>query len=135
MKLNPYIYIYMKKVTKKLFLITDHFHYCLVFFSKVFEKIIYKGLHYHSTSNNILVKEQFDFRCNTSTETAIYTLLNNVLSSLNDKKIVGGLFCGFDDTSFNIANQEETKLKFCTNETYFMQFANKTDQEISIYSP
>jgi hypothetical protein len=29
-----------------------------------------------------------------STETAIYTSVNNVLSFLNHKKIVGGLFCG-----------------------------------------
>jgi len=52
-------------------------------FSKIFEKVIYKRLCYHLTSNNILVKEQFDFRCNNSTETAIYTLINNILSSLN----------------------------------------------------
>ena len=37
--------------------------------------------------------EKFRFRCNTSTEAAIYTLINNVLSSLNTKTLVGGLFC------------------------------------------
>jgi hypothetical protein len=37
-------------------------------FSKIFEKIIYKRLYHHLTSNNILVKEQFGFRCNNSTE-------------------------------------------------------------------
>ena len=47
-------------------------------FSKIFEKVIYKRLYYHLTSNNILVKEQFGFRCNNSTETAIYTLINNI---------------------------------------------------------
>ena len=47
-------------------------------FSKIFEKVIYKRLYYHLTSNNILVKEQFSFRCNNSTETAIYTLINNI---------------------------------------------------------
>jgi hypothetical protein len=39
-----------------------------------------------------LVNEQFAFREKSSTETAMYTLLNNVLSSL-DKKNLGGLFC------------------------------------------
>jgi hypothetical protein len=75
-------------------------------FSKIFEKIVYKRLYYHLTLNNILVKEQFGFRCDTSTKIAIYTLINNVLSFLNDKKIVGGLFCelkrAFDCVNYDI---------------------------------
>jgi hypothetical protein len=55
-----------------------------------FQKFL-KG--YIQDSNNTLVKEQFGFRCNNSTETAIYTLIKNILSSLNDKILVGGLFC------------------------------------------
>jgi len=55
------------------------------FFSKIFEKVMYKRIYYHLTLNNILVKEQFGFRCNSSTDTAIYTPINNILSSLNDK--------------------------------------------------
>ena len=62
-------------------------------FSKIFEKFIYKRLYDHLTSNNILVKEQFGFSCNNSTETAAYTLINNILLSLNHKMLVGGLFC------------------------------------------
>jgi hypothetical protein len=54
-------------------------------FSKIFEKVMYKRLYYHLISNNILAKEQFGFRCNNSTEIAIYTLCNNILLSLNDK--------------------------------------------------
>jgi len=40
----------------------------------------------------VLVKEQFGFRCNNSTEIAIYTLINNILLSLNNKIIVDVLF-------------------------------------------
>ena len=40
--------------------------------SKIFENFIYKTLYYHLTWNNILVKEQFGFMCNNSTEIAIY---------------------------------------------------------------
>jgi hypothetical protein len=33
-------------------------------FSKIYEKIIYKRLYYHLTSNNILAKEQYGFNLN-----------------------------------------------------------------------
>jgi len=65
----------------------------LPIFSKSFEKVIYKRLYYHLTSNDIFVKEQFGFRCNNSTEIATYTLLNYIFSHLHKKIIVGGLFC------------------------------------------
>jgi len=54
-------------------------------FSQLFEKFIYKRLYYHLTSNNLFVKEQFGFGCNNSTETAKYTLINNILSLLMTK--------------------------------------------------
>jgi len=70
------------------------------------EKIIYNRLYSHLINNNILVNEQFGFREKLSTEMATYTLLNNVLSSLDRKKLVGGLFCdlqkAFDCFNHNI---------------------------------
>jgi len=82
-------------------------------FSKTFEKIIYIRLYQHLTSNNILVKEQFGFRCNNSIEIAIYTLINNVLSSLSNKIIVGGLFCDLQE-AFDCVNYDIllSKMKF-----------------------
>jgi len=75
-------------------------------FSKIFEKILYKRLYYHLNLNNILVKEQFGFRCNSSTEAAIHTLINNILTSLNNRITVGGLFCdlqkAFDCVNYDI---------------------------------
>jgi hypothetical protein len=44
-------------------------------------------------SNNILAKEQFGFRNNTSIEKAIYQLTNNILKALDNKYLVGGIFC------------------------------------------
>ena len=82
-------------------------------FSKIFEKMIYKRLYYHLTLNGMLVKEQFGFRCNSSTEIAIYTLINNILSSLHNRTIVGGLFCdlqkAFDCVNYDILL---SKMKF-----------------------
>ena len=69
-------------MTKRLSLIIGQFHYSL-YFQKIFKKFIYETLYQHLTSKNILVKEQFGFRYNNSTEIAIYTLINNILSFLN----------------------------------------------------
>jgi hypothetical protein len=57
----------------------------LTFFSKVFEKVIYNRLHNHIKVNNILAKEQYGFRNNSSTEIASYNLINNILKALNSK--------------------------------------------------
>jgi hypothetical protein len=75
-------------------------------FSKVFEKVIYKRLNYHIKGNNILAKEQYGFRNNSSTEIASYNLINNILKALNNKMWVGGIFCylskAFDHVKHNI---------------------------------
>jgi len=57
----------------------------LTSFSKIIGKIIFKRLYFHLNNNNIFVNEQFGFREKLSTETATYTLLNNVLSYLDKK--------------------------------------------------
>jgi hypothetical protein len=82
-------------------------------FSKIFEKVLYKRLYNHLSSNNILVKESFGFKCNISTEMAIYTLINNILLSLNTKTLLGGLFCDLQK-AFDCVNYEilPSKIKF-----------------------
>jgi len=71
----------------------------LTSFSKIIEKIIYKRLYSHLINNNILVNEQFGFREKLSTGTATYAFLNNVLSSLDKRNYVGGLFCDLQKAS------------------------------------
>ena len=56
------------------------------------------------TNNSILVNEQFGFRDKLSTDTATFTFLN-VLSSLDKKNYVGGLFCDLQK-AFNCANHD-----------------------------
>jgi len=78
----------------------------LTSFSKVFEKVIYKRLHYHIKNSTILAKEQYGFRNNSSTEIASYNLINNILKALYNKMWVGGIFCdltkAFDYVNCNI---------------------------------
>jgi len=64
----------------------------LTSFSEIFEKIIFTRLIRHLDYNHILVDEQFGFRTKSSTELASYKLINDILSSLNNKLLVGSIF-------------------------------------------
>jgi len=61
--------------------------------SKIFEKVIYKRLFDHLNSNVILNEHQHGFRSEVSTENASYKLLIEILTALNNKQMVGGIFC------------------------------------------
>jgi 2C-methyl-D-erythritol 2,4-cyclodiphosphate synthase len=43
--------------------------------------------------NNILVQEQYGFRTHSSTEQAAFTLINSILTAVNNSQIIGGIFC------------------------------------------
>jgi hypothetical protein len=86
----------------------------LTSFSKIFEKVIYRRLDNHMKSNNILAEEQYGFISNISTEQAIYQLTNNILKALDNKRLVGEIFCdltqAFDCVDHDILLD---KLEFC----------------------
>ena len=65
----------------------------LTSFSKIFEKVIYKRLVNHASTHNILSKAQYGLRTNMSTDNVIYQLMNNILKALDNKQLVGGMFC------------------------------------------
>jgi hypothetical protein len=62
-------------------------------FSKVIEKLIYVRLLDHINTNCILVNEQYGFRTQSSTEQATFSLINNVLTAMNNNLKIGGIFC------------------------------------------
>jgi hypothetical protein len=63
----------------------------LTSFSKLLENVSIQFLEYLN-SNNIVVEEEFRFRTKTSTDLAIYKLLNEIQKALNSKKLTGGIF-------------------------------------------
>ena len=74
-----------------------------------FSKIIYKILYCYLIDNNVLVKEQFGFREKLST----YSFLHKVLSSLDKRYYIGGLFCDLQK-AFDCVNHDIllAKMKF-----------------------
>jgi hypothetical protein len=64
----------------------------LTSFSKIMEKLIYARLLAHIDKNSILVREQYGFRTHSSTEKAAFTLINSILTAMNNNLIVGGIF-------------------------------------------
>ena len=67
----------------------------LISFSKILEKIIYNRINAHINLYKILVDEQYGFRENTSTDNAAYMLLLEIITALNNKQILGGIFATF----------------------------------------
>jgi len=67
----------------------------LISFLNIFEKIIFTRLIHHLDYNHILADEQFGFRTKSSTDLASYKLINVVLTSLNNKLLVGSVFFFF----------------------------------------
>jgi len=61
--------------------------------SKILEIIMFKRLEQHLESNNILTTEQFAFRKGIHIENAVFSLTNNIITSLNQRQQVGGIFC------------------------------------------
>jgi len=78
----------------------------LTSFSKIFEKVIYDRLLQRTNENNIIDTDQYRFKTNSSTELAIFKLINQTLSHINNKSSVCGIFCNltkdFDTVNHDI---------------------------------
>lgn len=75
----------------------------------------------HFVKNKVFAPEQYGFRNKLTTELASYKLLDAVLTSLNNRSIVGGIFCdirkAFDSVNHTILM---SKMEFygITGKTY-----------------
>ncbi|MCL1934791.1 MAG: reverse transcriptase domain-containing protein [Defluviitaleaceae bacterium] len=68
----------------------------ITFFSKILRKVIYTKLYQYINKNNILAKEKYGFRNNSSTEKASFKLINEILLALNNTLRAGGIFCDLE---------------------------------------
>ena len=82
-------------------------------FSKILDNVINSRIIDHLHSNVILNEHQYSFRSKKSTENASYLLLNEILTALNNKQMVGGIFCDLHK-AFDCINHTmlEEKMKF-----------------------
>ena len=74
--------------------------------SKILKSIMFKRLVQHFESNNILTSAQFGFRKDVHIDDAVFSLLNNIITLLEQRKCVGDIFCdltkAFDCVNHNI---------------------------------
>jgi hypothetical protein len=72
----------------------------LTSFSKVFEKVIHNRVNNHIKANNILAKEQYGFRNNSSTEIASRMLLIRLNEAISAEELFLNPYCSFANMLF-----------------------------------
>ena len=64
---------------------------------------IYIYIYIYICTNNILVKEKYGFRTNSSTKNASHNVINEILKAMNNWLSIGGIFCDLKQ-AFDCAN-------------------------------
>ena len=59
----------------------------------------------HLTGHNILYKEQYGFSTKPKTDYATHQLTNEILNALNNKLLIGGIFCDLEK-AYDCANHK-----------------------------
>jgi hypothetical protein len=68
----------------------------LTSFSKIFQMVMQRRILKHLTKYDILSTEQYGFRVGYRTDNATYKLTTEILNAMNNKLLVGGIFCDLE---------------------------------------
>jgi len=81
--------------------------------SKIFQMVMQTRILKHLTKYNILSTKQYGFRIGLKTDNVIYKLTNENLNAMNNKVLVGGIFCDLEK-AFDCVDNDNllSKLKF-----------------------
>jgi hypothetical protein len=77
----------------------------LISFSKILETLMCNRLNQYLKVNRILVPAPFRYRKGISIEKAIFTLIDSILTSLDHRIQIGGIFCDLT-RAFDLVNDE-----------------------------
>jgi hypothetical protein len=111
----------------------------LATFSKILETTVFNRFNKHLQVNNILVPEQFGFWKGIMIEKAIFTVTDNILSTLNQQQLVGGILYDLSKR-FDCVNHETLLGKlYCykihgVNIKWFESCLTNRKQRVSIIS-
>jgi len=70
--------------------------------SKIFETVMQRRILKHIINYNILSTEQYGFRLGLRTDNATYKLTTEILNAMNNKLLVGGIFCDLEKAFYCI---------------------------------
>jgi hypothetical protein len=99
----------------------------LTSFSEIFEKVIYNRIFQYINHNHIHVNEKFGFKHALSTDIASCNLSKNIMTALNNKLLVGGIFCGLHNV-FDCVNHD-----ILLSKMEFYSISRKTNNLIKSY--
>ena len=94
-------------------------------FSVIFEKVLYNRL-IDLLRSVILNEHQYGFQSEKSTENASYVLLNEILTALNNKQMVQGIFCDLHN-AFDCINHTMLSVIFTTKTPHSLNVEKKTN--------
>ena len=99
----------------------------LTSFSEIFETVMQRRILKHLTNCNILITEQYGLRLGLRTNNATYKLTTEILNAMNNKLLVGGIFCDLEK-AFDCVNHDTRDLQKVSALIFFKLYLLRTSK-------